>query len=207
MCERGEGAEDLRDRIPVGAFGDSIGTGLLSAVRQFYDVALLWHREEPANESAGNGIGAKALQLHVLNFALWHHEDAIRRPGADDHEVARRKRRIDNLNVQRNASIEDIDATLLDRVDLNPSAPLHTETPGAIVDRISVLSLRILHTNRGKRSSTRVALLEQQYDDLVGGLAQLLMRMQAGEVRFKRYRQFKSAAEQSYCDLFEGRDI
>ena len=109
--------------------------------------------------------------------------------------MARRKRRIDDLNARRNAAIEDIDVTLLDRVNLNQSAPLYTETPGTIVDRLSVLALRIVHTNRTEQSSARLAVLEEQYADLFGGLEQLLTRIQAGEVRFKLYRQFKSAAQ------------
>jgi Protein of unknown function (DUF4254) len=179
---------------------------LLFAVRRFQDSAMLWHSEEPAESSAAGGIAATALHLHALNFALWHHEDAVRRVGAEDHEVARRKRCIDDLNARRNAAIEDIDARVLDRFELNPSAPLHTETPATIVDRLSVLALRIAHTNRADRSDARPAVLDEQYDDLFAGLEQLLARLQAGEVRFKLYRQFKSAAQRSYCDLFESRD-
>jgi hypothetical protein len=179
---------------------------LLFAVRQFYDSATLWHSEEPTDSLVSGSIAAKAFHLHALNFALWHHEDAVRRPGADDHEVVRTKRCIDDLNARRNAAIEDIDVTLLDRVDLNSSAPLHTETPGTIVDRLSVLALRIVHTNRTDEPSARLAVLDEQYDDLCSGLEQLLAHVQAGEVRFKLYRQFKSAAQLSYCDLFEGRD-
>jgi ADP-heptose:LPS heptosyltransferase len=202
--------EDLvgqRDPISVAKPGDSASADLLSAVRMFPDTALSWHgaATTAASENDG-GIAAKALRLHALNFDLWHHEDAVRRHGADDREVARRKRRIDDLNTRRNAAIEDIDVTLLDRVELNQSAPLYTETPGTIVDRLSVLTLRILHTNRAERSSPRLAVLEGQHADLFGGLEQLLTRVQAGEVRFKLYRQFKSAAPQSYCDLFESRD-
>jgi hypothetical protein len=206
MSERGEGIEDLRDGISPGALGDSMNADLISAARQFYDIATLWHCEEPADSSAPDSIEAKALHLHALNFALWHHEDAVRRLGADDHEVARRKRCIDDLNAQRNAAIEDIDGILLARVELDSSAPLYTETPGTIVDRLSVLALRIVHTNRIELPGVRLAVLEEQYDDLFGGLQRLLARMQSGEVRFKLYRQFKSAAQRSYCDLFESRD-
>ena len=49
-------------------------------------------------------------------------------------------------------------------------------------------------------------MLEEQYDDLFGGLEELLTRIQAGEIRFKLYRQFKSVPQRSYCDLFESRD-
>lgn len=206
MSERDEKRESLHDSVDLGALGDSTSAELVSAVRQFYDIATLWHGEEPADSSDRGGIAAKALHLHALNFALWHHEDAVRRRGVDDHQVARRKRWIDDLNAQRNAAIEDIDATLLARVDPNPGAPLHTETPGTIVDRLSVLALRIVHTNAADQPSARLAVLEEQYDDLFGGLEQFLARMRAGEVRFKVYRQFKSTGQRSHCDLFEGRD-
>jgi len=203
--------EGIESQTPRPGQGTAAGaprdsTDLLSAVRQFHDVALAWHSTQTAAVAEGDDIAAKALHLHAMNFDLWHHEDAVRRPGAGDREVARRKRRIDDLNARRNAAIEGIDVTLLDLLTLNQSAPLYTETPGTIVDRLSVLTLRILHTNRTEQSNPRLAVLEEQHADLFGGLEQLLARIQAGELRFKLYQQYKSAALQSYCDLFEGRD-
>ena len=143
------------------------------------------------------------LRLHALNFDLWHHEDAVRRPGATVSEVADRKRRIDDLNARRNAAIEDIDVALLDRFDPHRDgyAVLHTETPGMIVDRISVLTLRISHTDQ--ESCARLAILQEQHDDLLFGLEQFLKRIQDGVIGFRIYRQFKSAGQRSYCDLFE----
>jgi Protein of unknown function (DUF4254) len=181
-------------------------TDLLSAAREFYDIALSWHGKEPPAAPASDSIAAKALHLHAMNFGLWHHEDAVRRTGVGDHEVARRKRCIDELNARRNAAIEDIDVALLDGAGPNPSAPLHTDTPGTIVDRLSVLALRILHTNRAEDAGARHAVLEEQYDDLFGGLEQFLKALQGGRIRFKLYRQFKSAGQRSYCALFETRD-
>jgi hypothetical protein len=185
---------------------DPTAADLLCAAGQFYDIALAWHCKEPADIRRSEGITYRAMRLHALNFALWHHEDAVGRPGVDDHEVARRKRHIDDLNAQRNAAIEDLDLTLLDRTDLNPTAPLYTETPATIVDRLSVLTLRILHANRAEQSAARLDVLEEQYDDLFGGLEQLLLRAQVGEIRFKLYRQFKSSGQRSYCALFEADD-
>ena len=141
-----------------------------------------------------------------MNFRLWHHEDAVRRSGASDHEVARRKRRIDELKAERNAAIEAIDQALLDRVQFNASAPLYTETPATIVDRLSVLALRILHTHRAEGPTSHLVVLEEQYDDLFGGLEQFLNRVRDGDMRFKLYRQFKSAGQRSYCALFETRE-
>jgi len=194
------------EEMPAGAPCDLTHTDLLSAVREFHDIALAWHREEPDTRAASDGIAAKALHLHAMNFGLWHHEDAVRRTGVGDAEVARRKRSIDDLNARRNAAIEDIDLTLLDRVKANQSAPLHTETPATIVDRLSVLALRILHTNQAADPGSHLAMLEEQYDDLRSGLEQFLTRLEGGDIRFKVYRQFKSAGQRSYCALFETRD-
>ncbi|MHA7652228.1 DUF4254 domain-containing protein [Mycobacterium sp. ML4] len=181
-------------------------TGLLSGVGQFYASALAWHDDERTAVSGSGGIAAQALQLHALNFDLWHHEDAVRRVGAGDREIARRKRCIDDLNARRCGAIEDIDVTLLERLSPNPSAPLHTDTPGTIVDRLSVLALRICHAKRAEHHRARLELLQEQYDDLTGGLEKFMASLQRGTIRFKVYRQFKSAGQQNYCALFEIRD-
>ncbi|WP_407687383.1 DUF4254 domain-containing protein [Mycobacterium sp. HUMS_1102779] len=162
-----------------------------------------WHRTPPATSCTHGGIAAKALHLHATNFQLWHHEDAVRRPGVGDREVARTKRAIDDLNARRNGAIENIDATLLERLDPDNNAPLHTETPAMIVDRLSALTLRILHTSTTESHGLRLAVLEEQYDDLLDGLERFLARIGDGQIGFKVYRQFKSAGQQSNCTLFE----
>ena len=186
---------------------DSTVAGLLSAVRQFHDYADLWHRAEHAPKCVTGDTPADALYLHAVNFHLWHHEDAVRRPGVADGEVARRKRAIDDLNARRNAAVEHIDVTLLNHLDpqRDSDASLHTETPGRIVDRLSILVLRIFHANRTQVAGPHVVELNEQYDDLLGGLERFLYRMKKGEVRFKLYRQFKAAEQRGYCALFETR--
>ncbi len=196
----------LRNGIPVAVPDEAPERELLSAVRQFHDIVSSWHRKEPETSSASECLATKALHLHAMNFGLWHHEDAVRRTGIGDHEVACRKRRIDDLNARRNAAIEEIDATLLHDIRPNPTAPLHTETPGTIVDRLSVLALRISHTNRAVDPGPHLAVLEEQYGDLFCGLERLLALLRAGDIRFKLYRQYKSAGDRSYCDLYETRD-
>lgn len=188
---------------------DSTITDLLFAVRQFFDSAQAWHCMEPVTSRVTGNVSADVLHLHAMNFGLWHHEDAVRRPGVNDHEVACRKRAIDDQNARRHAAIEEIDSTLLNRLGpgRNRYVPLHTETPGTIVDRLSILALRIFHTGRSETSGPRLGELEEQYDDLLRGLEQFLIRMKNGEIRFKLYRQFKSAEQRGYCALFETRDV
>ena len=143
---------------------------------------------------------------HQANFSLWHIEDEARRPGASDAELAAVKRRIDKTNQQRNDLVEDLDKFLLEwlrkRNLPNQDAPLHSESPGLIIDRLSILSLKIYHTREeaershapaghDERNRERLAILEKQRRDLAGCLADLWREILEGKRRFELYRQLK----------------
>ncbi|MCK5440228.1 MAG: DUF4254 domain-containing protein [Gemmatimonadetes bacterium] len=143
---------------------------------------------------------------HLVNIRLWHEEDEARRPSVADHVVAATKRRIDVLNQQRNDLIERIDDVLLELLAESnlprATAPLHSETPAAIIDRLSVLALKVYHMREeADRSDAqeahrtlcreRLEVLERQRDDLAACLDALSIDLEAGNKRFQRYRQFK----------------
>ena len=148
-----------------------------------------------------------ACQQHRYNYELWHQEDQARSPDADDSTIAAVKRAIDRLNQQRNDAIEKLDDWLTEHLQATGIQPRvdasqNSETPGSIVDRLSILALRIYHLDEQlKRSdvdeahrlkvSQRLAICRVQQEELARSLSQLLEAIVAGTKRHRTYRQFK----------------
>jgi hypothetical protein len=148
-----------------------------------------------------------AQQLHLCNFRLWHAEDSVRRPGATESFIARSKRAIDTFNQQRHDQIEQLDTWLFAYLyEQNArrlvEAELHSETPGNLLDRLSILTLKVYYmgheaerqeaTSAHRQSCRqRLLVLREQHDDLHGCLCRLCLDLWSGRKIFKRYRQFK----------------
>jgi hypothetical protein len=166
-----------------------------------------WHQTPADCDAAGPGDWLAAIaHQHRANFDLWHIEDEARAPGATDAELAGVKRRVDQTNQRRNDLTEELDRALLGWLSTeglpNPEAPLHSESPGLMVDRLSILALKIYHTREeaeradapvghAERNRERLAILEEQRADLAGCLDALWSETLAGARRFKLYRQLK----------------
>ena len=166
--------------------------------------AAAGHSSDPAG-SAQEWLGRVARQ-HRANFDLWHIEDEARAPGASDAQLAAVKRRIDRTNQLRNDLAEELDRALLAWLKArglpNADAPLNSESPGLIIDRLSILALKIYHTREEterkdapevhrERNRARLRVLEMQRADLMGCLASLWQETVAGTRRFKLYQQMK----------------
>jgi hypothetical protein len=84
---------------------------------------------------------------HLFNTSLWEEEDLARRRNVPDLEIVRNKRNIDVFNQNRNDMIELIDREIIRELAgvLENHAVLHSETAGAMIDRLSILSLKIYH--------------------------------------------------------------
>jgi hypothetical protein len=160
------------------------------------------HGHDPSSPAPAPATSFDQLVLdqHRANYDLWHREDDARDPDATDHTIVEVKHDIDSLNQRRNDLVEQIDIILLQLAPDNPSAPLHSESPGLIIDRLSILALKIFHTNEQlhrstpehqQRNQSRLLVLNEQRTDLATCLDVLWSDVLAGRRRFKLYRQLK----------------
>ncbi len=172
-----------------------------------------WHRHERAIFSIDDAMRLLLTrsddhllqlieQLAVVNTTQWHEEDKARDVDATDTGIATIKRVIDRLNARRVATVEEIDEGFVRHLPLNEGAPLNTETPGSVVDRLTILCLKHFHMSleasredapeeHRQRCAGTVALIEKQKSDLMSAYDTFIEDVGAGNRRFARYRQFK----------------
>ena len=179
------------------------------------DVILTWHvREAEISdwETAESLLSGPiepdwerlAWRLQLVNTFQWHEEDRSRAHGAGDALLAAVKRSIDASNRRRVQTIDALDVHLVEAATAAgvnaPQGELHSETPGSIIDRLTVLALKRYHVAEALSAcdpqdqpamQARLDTLEEQFTDLSGCLETLLRDIVAGRVRLKLYRQVK----------------
>ena len=164
-----------------------------------------WHHFEP--EHTEEGLRGRICDLHRYNFLLWHEEDIARSPSVTDGRIAQVKRAIDRYNQLRNDCIEKADDWLV--ADLAArgivaaaTAPAATETPGAAIDRLSILELRRYHMREQierrdasqehrAKAAARMVVLDEQRTHLIQATDRLLAEIYAGSRPLRLFRQMK----------------
>jgi hypothetical protein len=165
-----------------------------------------WHRGRVFFRK-GDSFEVLTVLQNRFNHELWHQEDEARRRDVSNTVIASVKRTIDKLNQGRNDFLERLDVYIADdikkrNITVGRGAVLNSETPGSIIDRLSILNLRIYHmraetrrkrASRAHRAACRVKLkiLLEQKKNLTVCLGRLLRDIYAGRKRIKVYRQFK----------------
>lgn len=172
-------------------------------VRLQDDATEQWHSAASPDDVLLSSWEKLVTDQHRANFDLWHREDAARDLGVTGDTIAGHKHAIDKLNQRRNDLAEQIDLRLLGLAPATgDEVALHSETPGMMIDRLSILSLKRFHTEEEtsrpgaaeahhQRNRERLAILEEQSNDLARCLDELWRDILAGHRRFKLYRQMK----------------
>ena len=140
-----------------------------------------------------------------IDTVQWHLEDIIRNPEIDPAEGLAIKRRIDISNQERTDTVEKMDDFFLDRfreVKYVSGTRINSETPAWLLDRMSILMLKIYHmkeqterkdvnAEHTARCREKLMILEEQKEDMRIAFDELMSDIGSGTRRFKVYRQMK----------------
>jgi hypothetical protein len=165
------------------------------------ELTARWHQVTPA--VAGEGFTRLIEENHLRNFSLWHEEDVARRDDLGFEAVYKSKRNIDRFNQERNNFAEEMDKAIVAALQpVESGCPRNSETPGMMIDRLSILALKEFHmheeTVRPEASAAhkekcleKLARIRRQRSDLAGCLADLFADVAARRRTFSVYYQFK----------------
>ncbi|MBN1466718.1 DUF4254 domain-containing protein [candidate division KSB1 bacterium] len=183
-------------------------------IEWFEDLTELWHDTAPIKPNDISSPKGLTQWIHYKNFVVWHLEELVRNENSSNQDIVDAEKTIDVHNMKRLAAIEQMDIwidNLLQAADVTPQAdaPVNSETPGSIVDRLSILVLKIFHMqkylldksldeNHRKPLSLKIHILQEQRDDLARAIDRLLLDIRQGKKRHKVYRQFKIYNDPSF---------
>lgn len=169
-----------------------------------------YHFKDDVDAPMNNPFPPESFQalLYIkswIDTVQWHLEDLIRNPGIEPVLGLNIKRRIDRSNQERTDTVEKIDDHFLVAfrdVKYTPGARINSETPAWLLDRMSILMLKIYHMKEQTarkdvsiqhlaRVREKLAVLEEQKEDMRQAFNQLIDDIGTGKRRFKVYRQMK----------------
>jgi len=181
------------------------------------DYHLLNDVDKPINNPFQDGDKKNLLYLkNWIDTVQWHLEDIVRDPLIDPVKGMAVKRRIDQSNQHRTDVVEKLDDLFISHfadVMPLPQAKQNSETPAWLLDRMSILVLKIWHmqeqTDRTDVSSEHVqrcklkldVLLEQRRD-MGQCFDELMEEIASGKKRIKVYRQMKMYNDESLNPVF-----
>jgi hypothetical protein len=170
------------------------------------DYHLQDHVDTPIkNPFPAGSFNALLYGKNWIDTVQWHLEDLIRVPTIDPVEALKIKRRIDKSNQDRTDMVEKLDDYFLEEfkhVKAQQGTRINSETPAWLLDRMSILMLKIYHmkeqTERKdvspdhvKTTNAKLAVLMEQKSDMQHAYDELIDDIGHGKRRFKVYRQMK----------------
>lgn len=177
---------------------------LSESIQALHHDSIIYWKEAGIITGRYQDFLALVEENHAFNYQLWHAEDRARREDKGYEFVYLAKREIDYCNQQRNNRMEAMDQWLFDL--FKPATPdqcsVHSETPGMMIDRLSILALKAYHmhlqvlreeVDEAHRQTCRQKLIviEAQQLQLHACLRQLIQEVQTHKRTFRVYHQFK----------------
>ena len=150
-------------------------------------------------------IGHLLYRKCWIDTVQWAYEDIIRDPNINPVAALKLKRKIDASNQDRTDTVEFIDSYFLDthkNVQAKPTAKINSESPAWVIDRLSILALKIYHMHletvredasdsHKKSCQTKLNTLLEQRTDLSIAIDDLLEDIANGYKYMKVYKQMK----------------
>lgn len=175
-----------------------------------------YHRHDDVDTPVKNPFVPTSFNglLYAKNWidtVQWHLEDVIRVPTIDPVEALKIKRRIDKSNQDRTDMVEKLDDYFLAQfknVTPKPGTRINSETPAWLLDRMSILMLKIYHMKEQtvrkdasaehiKACDIKLTILMEQKRDMQLAYDELLEDIGSGMRKFKVYRQMKMYNDKS----------
>jgi hypothetical protein len=170
------------------------------------------------NPFSTEGINALLYAKNWIDTVQWHLEDIIRVPTIEPDKALLIKRRIDKSNQDRTDMVERLDDYFLDEfknVIPPPGTRINSETPAWLLDRMSILMLKIYHMKEQtlradagpdhlKKVESKLTILMEQKSDMQLAFDELMEDISNGKRRFKVYRQMKMYNDSSLNPMLYG---
>lgn len=169
-----------------------------------------YHLSDDVNSAIHNPFPHHSFEslLYLKNWidtVQWHLEDIIRNPDIDPATGISIKRRIDKSNQDRTDTVERMDDYFLEQfrnIKYPSGTRINSETPAWLLDRMSILMLKIYHMNEQTERKDvsiqhiagcreKLVILEEQKEDMRLAFDQLILDIGSGTRKFKVYRQMK----------------
>lgn len=175
----------------------------------FISVIDQYHINNDVDSSYVNPYDLDTLEFLLfekcwIDTVQWHLEDLIRNPNIDSNKGLELKHRIDKSNQNRTDIVEKVDDYYFSifKNTSEKDSKLNTESPGWVVDRLSILNLKIYHMNEQleRKNVTaehilncekKMVVLQNQRIDLSNSFDELLEEYKEGIKKMKVYRQMK----------------
>jgi hypothetical protein len=175
----------------------------------FISVIDQYHINNDVDSSYVNPYNLDTLEYLLfekcwIDTVQWHLEDLIRNPNIDSNKGLELKHRIDKSNQNRTDIVEKVDDYYFSifKNTSEKDSKINTESPGWVVDRLSILNLKIYHMNEQveRKNVTaehilncekKMVVLQNQRIDLSNSFNELLEEYKEGIKKMKVYRQMK----------------